>query len=173
MVRTQTGIEQLAAKRFRVCDRFERQRVFGGAWHAEILRDAAHGQHQRVECKLPRRQDFAAVGVVQRVQRDVPVRAIERGEFALFEFETMPLRLHRILQLMRGRIELARGGFVQQGLPEVRRPAVDQHDLRETGAPSVSRQTRGEPESAHAATDDHDPMRRSPLARMRCSEAAC
>ena len=48
---------------------------------------------------------------------------------------------------------------MQQGLPEMRRPAIHQHDLRETGASERFRQSRGEPKAANPTADNHDAMR--------------
>ena len=51
---------------------------------------------------------------------------------------------------------MARCGFVQQRLPEVRRIAVDKHDFGLSAASDRIAETRGEVQAAGAAADDHD-----------------
>jgi hypothetical protein len=72
----------------------------------------------------------------------------------------MTTRLHGILQLMRGGIDLAGGGFVQQRLPEVSRRTVHEHDLRVPALAERFAKTRRESQSTHAAANDDDSVRR-------------
>jgi len=102
-------------------NRFERQRMLGRTAHAEEVGHAAQCEHQGIESQLPRRQNLAPIGIVCCADHREPLCAIDAGKFTLLEFKAVALRLHRILKLMRGRIDLSGRGFMQQRLPEVSR----------------------------------------------------
>src|SRR5690349_670599 len=161
MIRPRARVEQLAAERFRMRDGLQRQRMLLRALDAEVVGHAAECEHERIERDAARGEHFAAVVIARCADRNVTLRAIERLQRTLFELEAVTPRLHRELQLMRGGIDLARCGLVQQRLPEVRRRAVDENDLRMPALAERFAKTRGESQSTHAAANDDDSVRRS------------
>ncbi|MBB5426810.1 hypothetical protein HDG40_004989 [Paraburkholderia sp. JPY158] len=111
-------------------DVVKRERVLRRARHAEVVRCATDGQNQRVVLDPARRYQFGSVVVEQWRKQDVSRATIQSDKFALNELEAVPLCLRGIRQFLCEWIETSRCDLVQQGLPDMRRVAVDQRNGR-------------------------------------------
>jgi hypothetical protein len=117
----------MKALRFRLG--VERDRILCDAGYTEVVADAADTEHQRVVGYAARRQNFAAVVIVYRVERKLMSRAIESRNGALTKAKAMPVRQREIVGGVRVGVHAAGGDFVQQRLPDVRLESIDQRNL--------------------------------------------
>ena len=152
----------------RLLGRLERHSVLGGARCAEIIRDAADGDHQRIVAHTARRSDPPPFLVEGRGEMHALAGPIEPNHLAELVAEVVPMGLSQIVELMLARIHATRRDRVQERLPQMRAAPFDEDDLgKPTLAEPVS-ETRRELEPGGSAADDHDPVRGREARQVSC-----
>ena len=139
---------------------------------AEVARNAADGDDERVIAEAAIWRDFAFVLIVGRGQVNALVGAIDADHLAIAISESVPMPLCLKGQFVASGIHAAGGDFVQQRLPDVRTCMVDKGDLGSAFAPELVAELRREFEPAGAAADDDDAvqLRSSGRNGLGCSE---
>ena len=129
MLRAHARRDQPLAETLRLTDGIECMK-FRRALHAKECRGAADRDDQRVVFERARGKEFGAVVVEHGAECEALARPIQPGQIALLKLEAMPARLRRIFEFLRERVHAACRDLMQQRLPDMRRIAVDQRDLR-------------------------------------------
>ncbi len=160
------AVDEALAKGLGLGHVIEREDVFGGAGHLEKIGHRAQGQHQFVVADATRRQQLGAIIGQQRRQRDAALGALDCHQLAAGKFKAMFGRLRGVIYLAGLRIALARGDSVQQGLPEVGRPAVDQDHPRSSGLACAVSEPGSQFQAACAASNNDDGLH-------KCSSNDC
>ena len=165
---TQESIHQAMVEALRLLGRLERHGVLGGARRAEIIGDAADGDHQRVVADTARRGDLSPFLVEGRGEMHALAGPIEPDHLAELVAEVMPMGLSQIVELMLARIDAARRDRVQKRLPQMRAAPFDEDDLGKPALAEPVSEPRRELEPGGSATDHHDPVRRREARHASC-----
>ena len=128
--------------------------------HAEIVADAAEGQHQHVVVDAPLRHRAVAVNARDGGQHQLVRRPIQPVHLALHEAEAMLAGMAEIEDRVLGRDQRAGGDLMQQRLPDMGEVDVDQDDLGQPGPTQAVAELRCQHEATSAATDDDDLLQR-------------
>ena len=130
--------------------------VFGHALGAEIVGPAADGEDQGVVVEAARRELGIAVGEQQRRQVEPAALPIQPVQAARPVVEMVPAGLGDEAHLFVVRVRTAGGEGVQHRLPDVRRTAVDEQDLRPPEAAEPVAALGRQQHPGNAAADDQD-----------------
>ncbi len=130
MLRAHTRRDQPFAETLRLADRIERERKLRCALHAEERRGAADRDDQRVVFELAFGQQFCAIVVEYRTERETLVRTVQTGQIALLKLKAVPARLRRVFEFLGERVHAAGCHFMQQRLPDMGWITVHERHLR-------------------------------------------
>jgi hypothetical protein len=158
MACAKAGGKQLTSKLFGLFDVLESKRFLFGAGHVEEIRYAANSEHKRVVWDLLRRNDFPIFFVDHRSNSDATLVRIECLEVTLNEAERVSLCLHCIRNVVLCGVDMAGSCLMQEGLPEMRRVAVDEQYLRPPLPADGVAESGCELKSARTTTYDDDSM---------------
>ncbi len=141
--------------------RVERNRMFAHAGRAEIIRQAADRDDERIIADDVPLRDLAAFGIDVGGNLDLLLGTVEADQFADAIAEMMPIGLRQKIHFVHGEIHAAGGHFVQQGLPQMRVGLVDERDLGLAAAAERVAEARDQLEATGTAADDNDAMQLS------------
>ncbi|MNS76654.1 hypothetical protein D3C72_1102080 [compost metagenome] len=145
--------QQGQTETFRVFRGIEGNRVFLGARHAEVIRRAAHGQHQLVVADCALRQELLVL-VRGNGAHGKAVRAgVERDQGTIDIGKTIVMRQHLVRQALLMNVQGAGRHFMQRRFPDVVQAAVDQGDL--AGA-ELAAEFAGQLQAACTSSYDND-----------------
>ena len=166
------GVEQAPIEFLGLLGRVEHDRMLLDAGRAEVARDAADGNDERVVAEPAIRRDFAAILVVCRSEVNALVGAVDADHLAIAILEAVPVPLRLIGQLMAPGVHASGGDFVQQRLPDMRACPIDERDLGLAFSAELIAELRCKLEPAGAAADNDDAveLRLSCRSGFGCSE---
>ena len=159
-VRADAGVDQRDVEAARVLRRLQLDRVVLDAGRAEVVALATDRDHQRVVGKRSLRGHFAAFVVDVGGEPDLLDLAVDPDHLADAVAEAVPAAVRQVGDLVFGGIHAARSDLVQGRLPDVGPAAVDQRDLCLAAAPELFAEPGRKFETAGAAADDDDAVRR-------------
>jgi hypothetical protein len=146
----------------------------GVVWRLQLHRVVAHARGSEVVAPAADRDDQSVVAEA-RAGRDLPAGTVQRsrhmhlaslpieaGHFPDAIAKAVPVRLRKVVDLVRPRVHAAGGDLVQLRLPDVGAVTVDERHVHRA-ADAVAKPGR-ELEAAGAAADDHDAVAR----RLSC-----
>ena len=145
--------EQGQTETFGVFRGIQGNRVFLGAGHAEVIRGAAHGQHQLVVAHRALRQQLFILVRGDGAYGEAVRRGVERDQGAIDIGKTIVMRQHLVRQALLVYIQGAGRHLMQRRLPDMVQAAVDQDYL--AGA-ELAAEFAGQLQAACAATYDND-----------------
>ena len=148
--------EQLAVKAPGLLGSIQEDAVLGRAGRAEIVGDAADGDHQRIVGDPG--VGYGGAIVKHLAQADHAVCAVDTRQAPMQEPEVVPLGLGDVVQLVRWQIQRTRRDLMQQGLPDMGQLGVDQGDGRPAALAERASEAGREFEPAGAAADDDNTM---------------
>ena len=128
------------------------------ARRAEIVGDAADGDHQGVVSDRAHRRDEPAVLVELGGEVHHAAGAVEADHLAQAEPEIVPVSLGEIVELVAGNVHAAGGDFVEQRLPQMGARLFDQGDVGAAGPAERIAEAGDELDPTGTAADHDDAM---------------
>ena len=157
-MRADARVDQPPMEALRLPRVLERDRMLGDPGRAEVVRETADGDDQRVVREHPCAGDLLFAVVDERGDVHDARGAVDVRGLADAIAEVMPVRLREVVGLVHPDVHAAGRDLVQVRLPEVRARLLDQRDVRLLPLAERVAESRREFEAAGAAADDDDPM---------------
>jgi hypothetical protein len=125
---------------------------------AEIVGDAADGDHQGVVPDRAHRRDETAVLVELGGEVHQAMGAVEADHLAQPKPEAMPIGLREIVELVAGNVHAAGRDFVEQRFPQMGARLLHQGDVGAAGPTERIAEARDEFDPTGTAADHDDAM---------------
>jgi hypothetical protein len=111
-LRTQAGVDEPAVESRGFLGCVQADRVLRGAWRAEIIGQAADGQHQSVVRIAARRRHLDAILLDNRSDKHLAPAAVEADHLSGAIMKVVPMGLRQIIELMMAEVHAAGGNLV-------------------------------------------------------------
>jgi len=157
-LRANAGIHQAAVEARRLGWGLQWHRMLGNALRAEVIGDAADGDHQRVVADGPGRRDLAPLIIEGGGEMHLLGRTIDPDHLAEAITEPVPMSLGEVVHLVLAGVHTARRHFVQQRLPKMCPGTFHQRDARPPLAAEAVTEPGDEFQPRRAAADHNNPV---------------